>query len=158
MSLLVAPPPAAPPLDVRRSAADADETRSARTGVRMTVEEFLGLPEDPALRRWLIDGEVWEEAMTHRSRPHSVCENRIGTELRIWLREHLPGGEVASGEVSVLLPGRVTAVGMDAALFDPRNGRRPASAAGARRGHGPAGTACRASRSRSSAPAIGPAT
>ena len=84
----------------------------------MTVEEFLRLPETPDVDRWLIDGEVWEEPMTVRSLPHSVCENRIGTKLRVWLDECLPGGEVASGESGVVLPGRETALGVDVVLFD----------------------------------------
>ena len=114
MPLLTAAPPD------RRLAADPppEEAPSARTGVRMTAEEFLNLPADPTLDRWLIDGEVWEEPMTVRSVPHSICESRVAYELRAWLREHFPGGEIASGESGVRLPGRETVVGVDVVLFD----------------------------------------
>ena len=117
----LAPPPfaAAKPAGPVRTDRDPDEPPSARTGVRMTADEFLRLPEDPAFDRWLIAGEVWEEPMTVRSVPHSICENRIGTKLRVWLDEHMPGGEVASGESGVRLPGRDTALGLDVVLFDP---------------------------------------
>ena len=127
MSTLATPQVAAPPQTgsppVARPSAvapapDPEEVLSARTGVRMTAEQFLALPEDPALDRWLIDGEVWEEPMTVRSVPHSVCENCVGTELRVWLRQHMRGGQVASGESGVRLPGRETALGVDVVLFD----------------------------------------
>ena len=118
-----APPAAVPvaPATFHRdpSVGFEDGDWSARTGVRMTLAKFAALPEAPDVTRYLIDGEVWEYPMTTRSRPHASCENLIGTELRIWLREHLPGGDVGSGEVAVQLPGRTTRVGIDVALFDP---------------------------------------
>ena len=100
-----APPAAVPvaPATFHRdpSVGFEDGDWSARTGVRMTLAKFAALPEAPDVTRYLIDGEVWEYPMTTRSRPHASCENLIGTELRIWLREHLPGGDVGSGEVAV---------------------------------------------------------
>ena len=124
----VAPPPArpAPAFDRAtraddRELVDPEPDPSARTGVRMTADEFLRLPVDPALDRWLLDGDLWEEPMTVRSVPHSVCENRIGTKLRVWLDAHPEiGGEVASGESGVRMPGRETAVGVDVVLFDAK--------------------------------------
>ena len=122
------PPPAAlaPPSPALRSTVYPPEPPemlaeewSPCTGVRMTAAEFVRLPADDSLTRWLIDGVVWEEPMTVRSVPHSISENRIGFELRTWLRGHLPDGEVASGEAAVLLPGRETVVGVDVAVFDP---------------------------------------
>ena len=127
---LAAPPPAlAPPAPAPAPAMPApampaaepldDEFATARTGVRMSVEEFLGLPEDPTLDRWLVDGEVWEEPMTYRSYPHSACQSRGARQLGNWLEEHLPGGEVISGEGAVRLPDRETLVGVDAAILEP---------------------------------------
>ena len=66
---------------------------------------------------------MWEEpgvpvAGAVRSVPHSICESRIARRLGEWLDEHLPGGEVASGESGVVLSGRETALGIDVVLFD----------------------------------------
>ena len=91
---------------------------TARTGVRMTAEEFRRLPEAPDVTRWLIAGEVWEEDVTVRSRPHGTCESLIARSLWNWLDDHLPGGEASSGEIAVQFPGRETLVGMDAVVFD----------------------------------------
>ena len=109
---LLAPPSSA------SSAAPGDEAPSARTGVRMTAAEFLRLPDDPTLDRWLIAGEVWEEPMTVRSVPHSTCEAYAAAELRFWLKADLPDWRVSSGESGVLLPGRETALGVDVVVFD----------------------------------------
>ena len=105
-------------LTPRTTAPVPDEEPSARTGVRMTVGEFLRLPEDPSLNRWLIAGEVWEEPMTVRSVPHSTCEAYTAAELRFWLKERLPDWRIASGESGVILPGRGTALGIDVVVFD----------------------------------------
>ena len=114
-----AAPPAAPATFHRDpSAGFEDETWTARTGVRMTLEEFAALPHAEDVTRYLIDGEVWEYPVTVRSRPHASCEARTAAKLFAWLDEHLPGGDVGSGEVAVQLPGRTTRLGIDVALFD----------------------------------------
>ena len=117
---LTARPPAAVPIP-RESFADGteEEFASARTGVRMTAEEFLNLPPDPTLDRWLIDGEVWEQPMTVRSVPHTDAEFHICVELGQWLKtlpEPRPRG--GAGEAGVRFPGRDTAIGIDVVMFD----------------------------------------
>ena len=52
--------------------------------VRMTIDEFLAIPED-GIRRMLLDGEVWEVGMTTRNQVHSQLEIQIGHLLKIWL-------------------------------------------------------------------------
>ncbi len=128
MTPALAPPPspvepAADPaarLAAERAPVERDEYGpvSARTGVRMTADEFLALPEAPDVTRWLINGEVWEEPMTVRSAPHTSCESRVARRLWDWLDERLPGGEVASGEAAVRIPSRETVVGVDVVVFD----------------------------------------
>ena len=115
MSTLVAPPVTPPEAGPTEPLEPFD---SARTGVRMTADEFVRLPEDDALTRWLIDGEVWEEPMTVRSAPHTSCESRVVRRLWDWLDKNLPGGEVASGEAAVRIPNRETLVGVDVIVLD----------------------------------------
>ena len=91
----------------------------ACTGLRMTADEFLALTPDPSLDRWLIDGVLWEKPMTTRNVPHSKAEARVAQKLANWLDEQVPPfGEIAAGESAVRLPGRETAVGVDAVIFD----------------------------------------
>ena len=126
MSAVLAPPSTAPPPAAappqRRRPADPDVEpphATSRTGVRMTAEEFLTLPPDPAYDRWLIGGELWEKPVTIRNRFHTAAEFNVVVELGAWLKtqpEPRPRG--ASGEAGVLLPGRTTALGVDAAVFD----------------------------------------
>jgi len=117
MSLLTPPPPIG---SLRRdpSVGFDDPEWSARTGYRMSLEEFARLPDSPDLTRYLVDGEVWEYPVTVRSRPHSTCEARAAAKLVPWLDEAWPGGEVASGEAAVQLPGRETRLGADVVVFD----------------------------------------
>ena len=97
----------------------ARERATSRTGVRMSVEQFLGLPPDRDFDRWLVNGELWEKPMTVRNRFHTNAEFNVAGELKAWLKTQpeprLWGG---SGEAGVRLPGRETAVGVDVALFD----------------------------------------
>ena len=86
---------------------------------RMTVEEFLALPDD-GVRRWLIDGEVREYGMTVRNRDHSRVMIRVGHRLTTWLdTQPLPCGEIVGGEAGFILPGDPgKVVGMDVAYVD----------------------------------------
>lgn len=85
---------------------------------RMTVDEFLALPEDPELDRELIDGVLVERPMTYRSRPHTRTQIRAGHEILKWLdSQKRPVGEAFAGEVGCRLPGRVTVCGIDLAIF-----------------------------------------
>ena len=119
MNPALAPPPTSPP--VPRPAGSPEmlaEQCTTRTGVRMTADEFLALPDAPDVTRWLIDGEVWEDDVTFRSAPHTSCESRMARRLWEWLDDHLPGGEVVSGEAAVRFPGRDSLVGIDAVVLD----------------------------------------
>ena len=111
---------ARPPLLEDVASVEPDLKRAtSRTGVRMTVEQFLDLPPDPDFDRWLVNGELWEKPMTVRNRFHTNAEFNVAGELKAWLKTQpeprLWGG---SGEAGVRLPGRETAVGVDVALFD----------------------------------------
>lgn len=97
---------------------------SATIPRRMTVEEFLELPDD-GVDRWLIDGIVREfegnEDMTRRNRLHSYLMTRFARYLDEWVdRQPKPRGRVACGEVGVRFAreGR-TAVGVDMAFVSP---------------------------------------
>ena len=59
---------------------------------RMTIDEFLALPDD-GIDRMLLDGELWEMGVTVRNRFHSRLESRIGYVLTRWLlTQPLPRG------------------------------------------------------------------
>lgn len=83
---------------------------------RMTVEEFLAIPED-GVSRELIRGEVRERSMTVRNRSHSRIEANLARLLGVWLLERpIPRGEVACGEAGFRLPlDPSTLVGVDVA-------------------------------------------
>ena len=85
---------------------------------RMTVDEFLALPDD-GVRRWLIDGEVREYGMTVRNRDHSRVMMRVGHRLTTWLdTQPLPCGEIVGGEAGFILPGDAgQVVGIDVAYI-----------------------------------------
>ena len=120
MNPALAPPPTSPPVPHPAEPPEMlAEEWTARTGVRMTADEFLALPDAPDVTRWLIDGEVWEEPRTLRSYPHSACQSLVVIELGLWLREHLPAAAVVSGECAIRLPDRDTLVGVDAAVLEP---------------------------------------
>jgi Uma2 family endonuclease len=88
---------------------------------RMTVEEFLALPDD-GVRRWLIRGQLREEGqagdpeMTVRNRFHSFLMANFSYELGAWRRKQpKPWGHVVCGEAGVRFPGSETTIGVDAA-------------------------------------------
>lgn len=84
----------------------------ATTAKRMTVEEFLSLPED-GVRRSLIRGVVREEGMTIRNRFHSEVMAELAFRLRLWLESQpKPRGAVLTGEAGLRLAADVL-VGVD---------------------------------------------
>lgn len=88
---------------------------------RMTVEEFLALPDD-GVERWLIRGELREKRdadTTRRNKPHSITEARIAARLGAWLAtQPEPRGEVVCGEAGVILRrDPTTAAGVDVAVI-----------------------------------------
>ena len=84
----------------------------ATTAKRMTVEEFLSLPED-GVRRSLIRGVVREEGMTIRNRFHTQVATRVAKFLDNWRdRQAEPRGVILTGEAGVRLAADVV-VGAD---------------------------------------------
>lgn len=85
---------------------------------RMTVEEFLKLPED-GVRRSLIRGIVREEGMTIRNRFHTQVATRVAKFLDNWRDlQPNPKGVVLTGEAGVRLSPDVL-VGVDVAYVSP---------------------------------------
>jgi Uma2 family endonuclease len=85
---------------------------------RMTVEEFLALPDD-GVERMLIDGVVREIGMTVRNWQHGAILMKLGMWLNLWLREQPePHGRVVGGEAGFRLDSG-TLVGIDAAYASP---------------------------------------
>ncbi|MBN9518904.1 Uma2 family endonuclease [bacterium] len=92
-----------------------------------TVEDLLAMPDD-GVERWIINGKLREKppefkgvTVTVRNRHHSRIMSYVVTAITVWLRtQPPPRGEPYCGEVGILLPGRTTAVGVDAA-FAPAN-------------------------------------
>lgn len=84
---------------------------------RMTLAEFLALPDD-GVERMLIDGEVWEdEEVSYRSRKHSRATTLVATELELWLRRQPnPHGSVLTGDAGAVLDAD-NVVGIDVAYF-----------------------------------------
>ncbi|MBY0524306.1 MAG: Uma2 family endonuclease [Gemmataceae bacterium] len=76
---------------------------------RMTAEEFLALPDDPGVERWLSRGRLRErrhgdKTMTYRNRFHSRIEAQIVHLLKTWLDGQAPPrGAVLSGEAGCIL-------------------------------------------------------
>jgi Uma2 family endonuclease len=91
----------------------------------MTTEEFLALPDDPNVERWLVKGELrerWitphnEAPMTVRNETHSFVMANLTILLGIWrLQQPEPRGRVHCGEAGVRLRGNPdTTVGVDVA-------------------------------------------
>lgn len=82
---------------------------------KMTIDEFLALPED-GVDRMLLDGELWEMGMTVRNRYHSQFESRIGYILTRWLLERPhPRGLIHSGDAGFRLAASQSAIGADVA-------------------------------------------
>jgi Uma2 family endonuclease len=99
-------------------AAVADKTR-------MTLEEFLALPDD-GVDRDLINGvvRVWtkpgEDPMTRRNRFHSAVLSRLDQLFGNWVdSQPPPRGEVFSGEVGCILRPGDNGVGIDVAYLSP---------------------------------------
>ncbi len=85
---------------------------------RMTVEEFLALPDD-GVERMLIDGVVRELGTTVRNWQHSAILMKLGMWLNLWLRDRPgPHGRVVGGEAGFRLTSGTT-VGIDAAYASP---------------------------------------
>jgi Uma2 family endonuclease len=72
---------------------------------KMTIEEFLALPDD-GVDRELIRGELRVRGLskvTRRNRHHARSEAKITKALECWLEEHTRLGEVVSGEAGFIL-------------------------------------------------------
>lgn len=86
---------------------------------RMSVEEFLALPDD-GVERELIDGVVkirGEGGMTYRNRLHSMTVSRVTGILWTWSRARASGFEALSGDAGFILRRDPPAtVGADAAI------------------------------------------
>lgn len=87
----------------------------------MTTADLLAIPDD-GRRRWLIDGELWEQDATVRNQFHSGAMANIATHLNLWrYTQPKPWGKVVCGECGVILPGgdADTTVGVDVAYVPP---------------------------------------
>jgi len=89
---------------------------------KMTIEEFLALPEEPGVRRELIRGELREERGEHvttRSPRHAFCTNQFSRLLGNWVAENsVSTAFVGNGDIRCRLPDAdSTLVGIDVALF-----------------------------------------
>ncbi len=85
----------------------------------MTTEEFLALPFNDDLERWLIKGRLTERPMTRRSFSHSRTEAKIVYLLQHWLNQQpVPRGMVVSGEAGFRLSRMpASTVGVDVAYI-----------------------------------------
>jgi Uma2 family endonuclease len=98
--------------------------RKRYNGVKMTLEEFLRLPDDGVEREYL-NGRAYENdevyEMTKRNRRHCRTAANISTFLKIWAdQQPKPRGEVLTGEIGVRLrPKSDVHVGMDVAYLSP---------------------------------------
>jgi len=105
-----------------------ERPRTSWHGMKMSVEEFLALPED-GVHRELIKGTVREErdflpaderglSMTVRDRFHSRIVIRIGQLLANWMDlQPEPRGQVVGGEAGFWLNGtKESLVGIDVAV------------------------------------------
>ncbi len=86
---------------------------------RLTVEEFLALPDDPNVRRELIHGEVREENVTTRNPRHAGCVTKLATALENWRNasntQHV---YIGTGDVRCRLQNTdQTLVGIDVGVF-----------------------------------------
>jgi Uma2 family endonuclease len=105
-----------------------EQARTSWHGVKMSVEQFLALPDD-GIHRELIKGTVREDrdgmpaderggAMTVRNRFHSRIEAKVSYLLVDWLEKQPgPRGEVVCGEAGFRLSGTDDSlVGIDVAV------------------------------------------
>ena len=83
---------------------------------RMTVEEFLALPDD-GIDRMLIDGKLVEMGTTIRDRWHASAVSRVAKYLANWFDDQpAPRGEVLAGGCGFrLLDASETVFGIDVA-------------------------------------------
>lgn len=85
---------------------------------RMTVEEFLALPDD-GVERMLINGVVRELGMTVRRWQHAAVQVNIAYLLRDWVKARpFPRGRVVDGEAGFRLDSG-SLVGIDVAYASP---------------------------------------
>jgi Uma2 family endonuclease len=91
------------------------------TKTHMTVDEFLALPEADGVERWLIDGELWEKPMSHRSPIHARVEATVARKVGNWAASlPKPRFQVMSGEVRTRLrKDAETIVGIDVVCTGP---------------------------------------
>ena len=84
---------------------------------KMTIDEFLALPED-GIDRMLLDGEVWEVGMTVRDHLHAEVAANVTGLLLAWIKaKPKPRGKVAVGDAGFrLIPGEASVVGPDIAF------------------------------------------
>lgn len=86
---------------------------------RMTVEEFLALPDAPEVRRELIYGELREERVTTRNPRHAGCVTKLAAALENWsVASGIPNVYIGTGDVRCRLPDvEQSLVGIDVAVF-----------------------------------------
>jgi Uma2 family endonuclease len=86
---------------------------------RMTVDEFLALPDDLNVRRELIRGELREESVTTRNPRHAGCVTKLAAALENWrIASKTPDVYVGTGDVRCRLPNTgSTLVGLDVGVF-----------------------------------------
>ncbi len=86
---------------------------------RLTVEEFLALPEDANVRRELIHGELREETVTTRNPRHAGCVTKLAAALENWRNtSHTQHVYIGTGDVRCRLPNtEETLVGIDVGVF-----------------------------------------
>ena len=82
----------------------------------MSLDAFLALPDDPAMDRMLIDGQVWEKPMTVRGRNHAFAETKIASRLDQHADSIDFEGQVASGEAGVIFEPLTSAIGIDVVI------------------------------------------
>ncbi len=76
---------------------------------RMTVEEFLALPQDDGVSRLLIHGELREYHMPERNYHHGRTMTVLSYELERWLRtQPQPRDAVFTGDVGIRLSADVS--------------------------------------------------
>lgn len=92
---------------------------SAGASEWMTAEEFLALPENDQVERWLLKGKLTERPMTRRSFSHSRTEAQVAHLLKRWVdQQPEPRGIVVSGEAGFRLSRNPdSSVGIDVAYI-----------------------------------------
>ena len=114
------------------------EARIDATNTRLlTEEEFLAIPEDDAIHRELIRGELQERPSTTRTFADGVVLCSVSYQLRTWIeRQPKPRGFVVAGEALVRLRAHLpTFVGVDVAYIAAES--KPAGSRKAKYVNGP---------------------